>query len=127
MATTQDNPAVSASVFSAEEQHDRENAKRLAQRYRVPFVDLREQRVLTDREAIRTAVAALRAPLNILATPRTPPVAALASLGVKRLSLGSGPVRAALGCLRAIAREILEQGTYRFLDDAVPYDEANRL
>jgi 2-methylisocitrate lyase-like PEP mutase family enzyme len=82
---------------------------------------------LTDREAIRTAAAALKAPLNILATPRTPPVAALASLGVKRLSLGSGPVRAALGCLRAIGREILEQGTYRFLDDAVPYDEANEL
>jgi hypothetical protein len=30
MATTHDNPAVSASVFSAEEQHDRENARRLA-------------------------------------------------------------------------------------------------
>jgi type IV pilus assembly protein PilB len=57
MATTQDNPAVSASVFSAEEQHDRENAKRLAQRYRVPFVDLREQRI--DPELFRTIAADL--------------------------------------------------------------------
>ena len=57
MATTQDNPPVSASVFSAEEQHDRENAKRLAQRYRVPFVDLREQRI--DPELFRTIAADL--------------------------------------------------------------------
>ena len=57
MATAQDNPAVSASVFSAEEQHDRENAKRLAQRYRVPFVDLREQRI--DPELFRTIAADL--------------------------------------------------------------------
>jgi type IV pilus assembly protein PilB len=57
MGTTQDNPAVSASVFSAEEQHDRENARRLAQRYRVPFVDLREQRI--DPELFRTIPADL--------------------------------------------------------------------
>src|SRR5689334_4873015 len=57
MSTTHDNPAVSASVFSAEEQHDRENAKRLAQRYRVPFVDLREQRI--DPELFRTIAADL--------------------------------------------------------------------
>ncbi|HXT23393.1 MAG TPA: GspE/PulE family protein [Candidatus Eisenbacteria bacterium] len=57
MATAQDNPAVSASVFSAEEQHDRENARRLAQRYRVPFVDLREQRI--DPELFRTIAADL--------------------------------------------------------------------
>jgi len=57
MSTTHDNPAVSASVFSAEEQHDRENARRLAQRYRVPFVDLREQRI--DPELFRTIAADL--------------------------------------------------------------------
>ena len=57
MATTHDNPAVSASVFSAEEQHDRENARRLAQRYRVPFNDLREQRI--DPELFRTIAADL--------------------------------------------------------------------
>jgi type IV pilus assembly protein PilB len=57
MSTTQDNPAISASVFSAEEQHDRENARRLAQRYRVPFIDLREQRI--DPELFRTIPADL--------------------------------------------------------------------
>jgi len=64
MATAQDNPAVSASVFSAEEQHDRENAKRLAQRYRVPFVDLREQRI--DPELFRTIAADLMSRYNFV-------------------------------------------------------------
>src|SRR5260370_8180500 len=57
MATTHDNPAVSASVFSAEEQHDRDNARRVAEGYRGPFMDLREQRI--DPELFRTIQAVL--------------------------------------------------------------------
>ncbi len=56
MATTHDNPAAPVSI-AAEEQHDRENARRLAERYRVPFVDLREQRI--DPELFRTIQADL--------------------------------------------------------------------
>jgi type IV pilus assembly protein PilB len=50
MATPSHNP-------SAEEQHDRDTARRLAERYRVPFVDLREQRI--DPELFRTIPADL--------------------------------------------------------------------
>jgi type IV pilus assembly protein PilB len=58
MGTAQDNPAVATpSIFSAEEQHDRDNARRLAERYRVPFIDLREQRI--DPELFRTIQADL--------------------------------------------------------------------
>jgi type IV pilus assembly protein PilB len=57
MGTTQDNPVVAAGIFSAEEQHDRDNARRLADRYRVPFIDLREQRI--DPELFRTIPADL--------------------------------------------------------------------
>src|ERR1700747_2554764 len=58
MGTTQDNPAVAtASIFTAEEQHDRDNARRLAERYRVPFIDLTEQRI--DPELFRTIPADL--------------------------------------------------------------------
>src|ERR1700746_1928585 len=58
MGTTQDNPAIATpSIFSAEEQHDRENARRLAERYCVPFIDLREQRI--DPELFRTIQADL--------------------------------------------------------------------
>src|SRR5256886_14204868 len=57
MGTTQDNPVVTTTIFTAEEQHDRENARRLAERYRVPFVDLREQRI--DPELFRSIPADL--------------------------------------------------------------------
>src|SRR6476646_7989821 len=57
MGTTQDNPIVTAPVITAEEQHDRDNARRLAERYRVPFIDLREQRI--DPELFRTIPADL--------------------------------------------------------------------
>src|SRR5689334_22349084 len=57
MATTHDNPTMQTAVITAEEQHDRENARRLAERYRVPFIDLREQRI--DPELFRTIPADL--------------------------------------------------------------------
>src|ERR1700747_2625538 len=58
MGTTQDNPQIAPpSIFSAEEEHDRDNARRLAERYRVPFIDLREQRI--DPELFRTIQADL--------------------------------------------------------------------
>src|ERR1700720_418407 len=57
MGTAQDNPAIAPIIFTAEEQHDRDNARRLAERYRVPFIDLREQRI--DPELFRTIQADL--------------------------------------------------------------------
>jgi 2-methylisocitrate lyase-like PEP mutase family enzyme len=82
---------------------------------------------LVDREDIARAVRAIDAPLNFLAGPRTPKAPDLAALGVKRLSLGSGPMRATLGLLRTLGREVLDHGTCGFLDGAIPYDEANAL
>ena len=64
MGATQDNPVISASIFSAEEQHDRDNARRLAERYRVPFIDLREQRI--DPELFRTIPADLMLRYNFV-------------------------------------------------------------
>src|SRR4030095_5504683 len=57
MGTMQHNPSVSTATFTAVEQHDRENARRLAERYRVPFIDLVEQR--TDPDLFRTIKARL--------------------------------------------------------------------
>jgi len=82
---------------------------------------------VSDAATLRGAVVAIGAPLNILAGPHTPPVGLLQELGVKRLSLGSGPIRATLGLLKAIAAELQGTGTYRYLDDALPYDAANEL
>jgi 2-methylisocitrate lyase-like PEP mutase family enzyme len=81
---------------------------------------------LAAADAIAAAVRALAVPLNVLAAPRTPPVGALRSLGVRRLSTGSGPARAVLALLRRIGEELLTHGTYRYLADAPSYADANR-
>jgi type IV pilus assembly protein PilB len=56
MATT-DYTNVTAAIGGADEQHEREHAMKLAQRYRCMFVDLREQRI--DPELFRTIPADL--------------------------------------------------------------------
>ena len=81
-----------------------------------------------DRETIGQLVAALQAPLNILATAGSPPIAQMKSLGVARVSVGSGPMRATLGLCDRIARELHDQGTYTsMIEGAIPYADVNRL
>ena len=49
-------------------------------------------------------------------------------MGVRRVSVGSGPARAAMGLTRRIGQELLQSGTYSSLGgDALPYAEANAL
>jgi len=83
---------------------------------------------VVDRETIARLVREVDGPLNLLATTGTPPVAELGALGVRRVSQGSGPARAALATARRVARELWTRGTYAgYTADAVPYAEANRL
>jgi 2-methylisocitrate lyase-like PEP mutase family enzyme len=82
---------------------------------------------LCDSETIRRLVLDLGCPLNILAVPGSPPVPELEELGVARVSLGSGPMRATLGLLRAMARELKATGTYRGMEKAPSHAEINRL
>jgi 2-methylisocitrate lyase-like PEP mutase family enzyme len=68
------------------------------------------------------------APVNILAGPDVPSIPELTKLGVKRVSYGSGPHRAAMGLLRRMATEASSSGTYTALTEgAVPYAEINGL
>ncbi len=84
---------------------------------------------LTRPEDIRTVCAAVSKPVNVVMGLKTASlsVADLAALGVRRISLGSALSRAALGAFLRAAREIREQGTFRFAEDALPYAEANDL
>lgn len=82
---------------------------------------------LPDITAIREVCASVSRPVNVvigLAGPNFT-VATLAEAGVKRISLGSALSRAALGGFLRAAREIKEHGTFRFIDEAVPFSEAN--
>jgi 2-methylisocitrate lyase-like PEP mutase family enzyme len=84
---------------------------------------------LRDLASIRTVCAALQRPVNVIAGGKGQgfTVAALAEAGVRRISVGSAFARAALGAFLRAAREVKRQGSFAFGDDAVPYDEVNRL
>ncbi len=79
-------------------------------------------------EHIRTMVERLQAPVNILAGASVPSIRELSGWGVKRISMGSAPLLAAMGLLRRIAREAKQEGTYNALtQDSVSYAEMNGL
>jgi 2-methylisocitrate lyase-like PEP mutase family enzyme len=73
---------------------------------------------LTRLEDIRQLVASVDRPVNVLARPGVPPVAQLADVGVRRVSVGGGFAFAALGALVEAATELLEDGTYGFWERA---------
>ncbi len=81
-----------------------------------------------DPETIGRLAKAVNGPLNILATAGTPSIAELERLGVRRVSVGSGPMRAAMGLTKRIAKELMEHGTFASMTEgAMLYPEANAL
>ncbi len=82
---------------------------------------------LKDADTIGRLVKSVQCPLNILAVPGTPAIAELEKLGVARVSVGSGFMRATLGLLRRAAEELKSAGTYSAIAGGVPYAEVNKL
>ena len=83
---------------------------------------------LSDENIIRRVVETLKFPLNILAGANLPTIPRLRELGVARVSVGSGIMRATLGLTRRIAQELKQSGTYTaLLDGTMPFAEANAL
>jgi 2-methylisocitrate lyase-like PEP mutase family enzyme len=69
---------------------------------------------LRDPDDIRSVVAAVDLPVNVLALPGAPSVSELAEAGVKRVSVGGAFAFAALGAVVEAARELLDHGTYGY-------------
>ena len=83
---------------------------------------------LYDRETIAKLVEALKAPLNILASPACPPPGELEKIGVARVSAGSGVMRAAMGLVQRIGKEILEARSFETMfNGATPYIDLKRM
>jgi 2-methylisocitrate lyase-like PEP mutase family enzyme len=80
-----------------------------------------------ESETIRRFVADLRHPINILAGPGSPSIPEVEKLGVARVSLGSGPMRATLGLLGRLADELKTSGTYRAMEGAPSHADVNRM
>lgn len=83
---------------------------------------------LYDPETIARLVKAVEAPLNILANLACPPIAELEKIGVARVSAGSGIMRAALGLVRRIGKEMAESRSCEMMfAGAIPHAELNHL
>jgi 2-methylisocitrate lyase-like PEP mutase family enzyme len=82
---------------------------------------------LKDARTIGRLVKDVACPVNILAVPGTPSISELEKLGVARVSVGSGFMRATLGALRGMAEELKNSGTYSALAGGIPYKDVNKI
>jgi len=83
--------------------------------YRDAGADVVYAPALTATADIEAVVASVDAPVNVLAVPGTPPIAALRELGVRRVSTGGSLAWTAYGALVAAGRELLNDGTTSYL------------
>ena len=78
---------------------------------------------------IATLVSSLDRPVNVVmglgGSPLT--VAALAELGVRRISLGSALCRTAFGALIRAASEVRNEGSFRLLDEAPRFQQLSNM
>jgi 2-methylisocitrate lyase-like PEP mutase family enzyme len=69
---------------------------------------------ISKSDDIRSVVSSVDRPVNVLALPSGPDVAALAALGVRRISVGGAFAYAAIAGLVAAGRELIDSGTLGF-------------
>src|SRR5229473_2342987 len=83
---------------------------------------------LYDRDGIAKVVKAVEAPVNILATPACPALTEMEKIGVARVSAGSGIMRAAMGTVQRIGKEMLEARSCETLfAGAISYADLNGM
>ena len=105
-----------------------DHAVRRANAYREAGADCLFVPGVRDAKTIGELVRAINGPINVLAGPGTPSVAELEQLGVARVSMGGGPMRATLTLVRRIAAELRDAGVFAsFTRDTMSYDEVHRL
>jgi len=99
------------------------------QAYQAAGADVLYAPGIVAESEIATLVRSVDRPMNVLMGQPGVRLSleALARIGVKRVSVGSGLARAALGAFLRAAREMREHGTFEFADTAVSYREINAL
>jgi 2-methylisocitrate lyase-like PEP mutase family enzyme len=86
------------------------------QRYQEAGADVLFAPGVHAADQLRTLVAAVDLPVNVLALPGVPPVAELAEIGVKRVSVGAAFLWTALGAVVEAGREMLDDGSFGYFD-----------
>jgi len=97
---------------------------RRGNKYREAGADCIFVQPVWEKETIATLVKEINAPINVLANPTigegvTPSISELQDLGVARVSLGSGLMKATLALIKKVADELSEKGTYNILLDTL--------
>ena len=97
---------------------------RRGNKYREAGADCIFVQPVWEKETIATLVKEINAPINILSNPTigagvTPSISELQDLGVARVSLGSGLMKATLALIKKVANELSEKGTYNILLDTL--------
>jgi 2-methylisocitrate lyase-like PEP mutase family enzyme len=105
-----------------------DHAVRRANAYRDAGADSLFVPGVIDRETIARLVQEIRGPINILAMAGCPSAPELERLGVARVTVGGGPMRAGMSLTRRIAKDLFATGAYAsFTADRMPGNEANGL
>lgn len=81
---------------------------------------------LTDIETVRTICSAVTKPVNVMIQSGFT-VQALGEAGVSRISLGPRLTTYAYGMLEKAAGEILQEGTFSFTDQCLPFGKLQKL
>jgi len=112
--------------------HGRRDLKdtiRRLQAYQQAGADVLYAPGLATKEDIATVVRSVDRPVNVVMGLRGVQLslAELAAIGVKRVSVGSALARAALGAFLRGAREMREQGTFTFANEAANPREISEI
>lgn len=103
---------------------DLDDTIRRLQAYEAAGADVLYAPGLRAIEDVRAICAAVSRPVNVLAGPGFT-VAQLTEAGVRRVSLGGALSRAAQSAFLRAAREVRQEGRFRFLEDVVPFGDLN--
>ncbi len=106
----------------------KDTIKRL-QAYQEAGADVLYAPGLVSRDDIAAVVSSVDRPVNVVMGLQGVQLslAELSEIGVKRVSVGSALSRAALGAFLRAAREMREQGTFDFSDEAVSYRDLSAM
>ena len=105
-----------------------ENTAKRLRAYRDAGADCVFAPGVTDLATIEKLVKAVEAPLNILALAAGPPIAELERVGVARVTTGSGVMRAAMGVVQRVAKEMIEERSCQSMfAGAMPYIDLKKM
>jgi 2-methylisocitrate lyase-like PEP mutase family enzyme len=77
-------------------------------------------------EMLKTICRAVGKPVSMIA-PKDQSVAALAAIGIRRISTGPRLTQAMFGAVEKAAREMLDRGTFTFISDVAPFGPLQTL